>query len=201
MHIVVNANARQKEILLSKGIPGGIKVSWITGGNDIPAADAYIDCSEDVGRFSSIGHKPVFVNVMNSSSRQLASNCIRMNAWPGFLERPLLEIAAVSRNVEAEAILQALDWKYQWVPDEPGFIAARTVAMIINEAYFALGDHVSTKPEIDTAMKLGTNYPMGPFEWAEQIGLKRVFGLLKILEQEDNRYKAAALLESEAGNN
>ncbi len=195
MHIVVNADTDQKKILLSKGISEGIKVSWITGDDDIPLADAYFNCSEDMERFSSITHTPVFVNAVNTSCRQLASNCIRMNAWPGFLERPLLEIAATSRNIAAENILQALGWKYQWVADEPGFIAARIIAMIINEAYFALGDQVSSKREIDIAMKLGTNYPMGPFEWGEQIGLKRVYALLKILEQEDHRYKVAALLE------
>ncbi|NKQ99539.1 3-hydroxyacyl-CoA dehydrogenase, partial len=57
---------------------------------------------------------------------------------------------------------------------------------------------VSSKKEIDTAMKLGTNYPMGPFEWAEKIGLRRIYHLLKTLEKEDKRYKAAGLLEKEA---
>lgn len=47
-------------------------------------------------------------------------------------------------------------------------------------------------------MKLGTNYPMGPFEWAEKIGLRRIYHLLKTLEKEDKRYKAAGLLEKEA---
>ncbi len=47
------------------------------------------------------------------------------------------------------------------------------MAMIINEAWHALAEEVSTKNEIDTAMKLGTNYPYGPFEWAEKIGLGR----------------------------
>jgi 3-hydroxyacyl-CoA dehydrogenase len=45
--------------------------------------------------------------------------------------------------------------------------------MIINEAYFALEDNVSTKAETDIAMKLGTNYPYGPFEWGQLIGLKK----------------------------
>ena len=49
-------------------------------------------------------------------------------------------------------------------PDIPGFISARVVSMIINEAYFALEEEVSSKEEIDTAMKLGTNYPYGPFD-------------------------------------
>jgi len=69
--------------------------------------------------------------------------------------------------------------------------------MIINEAYFALGDKVSTKDEIDTAMKLGTNYPYGPFEWSRKIGLKNVYQLLSVLSKEDHRYIAAPCLEEE----
>ena len=47
------------------------------------------------------------------------------------------------------------------VPDEPGFIAARIIAMIINEAYYAKGEQVSSKADIDIAMKLGTTIPWG----------------------------------------
>ena len=80
------------------------------------------------------------------------------------------------------------------VKDEPGLIAARVLAMIINEAYFALGDNVSTKAEIDTAMKLGTNYPLGPFEWADAIGHANILGLLQQLTATDKRYQPAAML-------
>ncbi|MEP6845805.1 MAG: 3-hydroxyacyl-CoA dehydrogenase family protein, partial [Panacibacter sp.] len=72
---------------------------------------------------------------------------------------------------------------------------------IINEAYFALGDKVSSKQEIDIALKLGTNYPFGPFEWGEKIGLHHIFRLLKTLSFEDDRYIAAPYLEQEATNN
>src|ERR1700710_2457559 len=48
----------------------------------------------------------------------------------------------------------------------------RVVAMIINEAYYALDAGVSSKESIDLAMKLGTGYPYGPFEWADRIGLR-----------------------------
>ena len=54
--------------------------------------------------------------------------------------------------------------------------------MIINEAFIALREGVSTKEEINTAMKLGTNYPYGPFEWAGKIGIERVNALLDKLD-------------------
>ena len=56
----------------------------------------------------------------------------------------------------------------------PGFITARVIAMIINEAFFALQENVSSKEEIDTAMRLGTNYPYGPFEWTKLIGIDKI---------------------------
>ena len=59
-----------------------------------------------------------------------------------------------------------------FVKDEPGFVSARIVAMMINEAYFTWEAGTSTKEEIDIAMKLGTGYPYGPFEWGEKIGLR-----------------------------
>ena len=66
--------------------------------------------------------------------------------------------------------------------------------MIINEAFFALEQSVSTQPDIDIALKLGTNYPMGPFEWAEKIGLQRVNELLEKLTLQSDIYKPSALL-------
>jgi 3-hydroxybutyryl-CoA dehydrogenase len=76
-------------------------------------------------------------------------------------------------------------------------IAARVISMIINEAYFALGDKISTKEQIDIAMKLGTNYPYGPFEWSEKIGLQKIYALLKKLREKERRYDIAPLLDEE----
>jgi 3-hydroxybutyryl-CoA dehydrogenase len=70
--------------------------------------------------------------------------------------------------------------------------------MIINEAYFALEDGVSSKEEIDIAMQLGTNYPYGPFTWGRIIGLKNIYDLLLKMAEINSRYKPSALLEKEA---
>ena len=82
-----------------------------------------------------------------------------------------------------------------FVKDEPGLVAARVISMIINEAFFALGENVSSKEEIDLAMKLGTNYPKGPFEWAEKIGMDNIYSLLKKLSEKEERYVPAPALE------
>jgi 3-hydroxybutyryl-CoA dehydrogenase len=57
---------------------------------------------------------------------------------------------------------------------------------------------VSSREEIDTAMKLGTNYPYGPFEWTRKIGPQQVAGLLELLSVDQSRYKPAASLKKEA---
>ena len=80
-----------------------------------------------------------------------------------------------------------------------GMITARVLATIINEAYYTLGAQVSTREEIDIAMKLGTGYPYGPFEWSEKIGLKRIYELLVELSKVDERYTPAPLLKAEVG--
>lgn len=58
------------------------------------------------------------------------------------------------------------------------YILARILAAILNEAAMALDEAVATRDDIDTAMKLGTNYPKGPLAWSEEIGPRTVRGLL-----------------------
>lgn len=146
--------------------------------------------------------KPVFINSVTTTLQELNApeNVFRLNGWQTFLQRPVWEIAGVI-NDDCKAVAQKLNKKIQPVKDEPGFISARIVAMIINEAYFALGDEVSSTVEIDTAMKLGTNYPYGPFEWAQKIGLNNIVILLQKLSLLDKRYQPAPMLLKAIQNN
>jgi 3-hydroxybutyryl-CoA dehydrogenase len=75
-------------------------------------------------------------------------------------------------------------------------IAARVLATIVNEAASAVADAVATPAAIDTAMRLGTNYPSGPLEWGERIGLDHVLHTLDALNAAvpDGRYRAVPLL-------
>jgi len=81
--------------------------------------------------------------------------------------------------------------KYIAVKDQVGFVTPRVVCMIINEAYDALKNGVASKPDIELSMKLGTNYPFGPFEWSERIGVDNVRKLLASIEKAtgDVRYR------------
>ncbi|MCU0380158.1 MAG: 3-hydroxyacyl-CoA dehydrogenase family protein [Chitinophagaceae bacterium] len=136
----------------------------------------------------------VFINDVTGSLAAYGtpSSIVRMNGWPGFTGGPLLELSGKEKVREkADAFLDELSWAREWVPDIPGLLRPRVLAMIINEACFALAEAVSSREEIDTAMKLGTNYPFGPFEWAARIGPERIHNLLEVLSRDDERYKPA----------
>ena len=142
--------------------------------------------------------KPVFINsvVQTLADIHAPEHVLRINGWPTFLSRTVWEITGqVNENVDL--VFQSLNIKINLVKDEPGFITARIIAMIVNEAYFAVEDDVSSKDEIDIAMRLGTNYPFGPFEWAKLIGTNNILALLQKLNTTDNRYLPSKLLIKE----
>ncbi len=82
------------------------------------------------------------------------------------------------------------------VNDAIAGVFPRTLAMIINEAAFAVQESVATAADIDTAMKLGTNYPKGPLAWCDEIGAEAIVAILDALAGEygSERYRVAALL-------
>ena len=170
-------------------------IEWIRAINfenfiSINNADAYFNLMPDAFRHNyATFSKPVFINSVVHSLAQIQKNekTIRINAWPGFVEKNLWEIAG-NVNSEIATILKTIGKNYIAVDDVPGFVSARVIAMIINEAYFAKEDNVSTEAEIDIAMKLGTNYPYGPFEWASIIGKENVIALLNAMALEDDKY-------------
>jgi 3-hydroxybutyryl-CoA dehydrogenase len=203
MRIAICASDTQKNEILSKGINEGIEVMWFSNLHENINADVCFDLlfnETDLSKNNFIPGAPVFANAVMTSASELPSNYIRINAWNGFLKREFIEIATANENIKepAVSILNTLGWKFVWAPDVPGMIAARIISMIINEAYFALGDKISTKEQIDIAMKLGTNYPHGPFEWSEKIGLQKIYALLTKLNENERRYDIAPLLNEEA---
>jgi 3-hydroxybutyryl-CoA dehydrogenase len=78
------------------------------------------------------------------------------------------------------------------------YVFARILVAIINEAAWALNDNVASAADINTALKLGTNYPKGPLEWAEEIGYGPCGALLDALNAgvADNRFAAAEILKT-----
>ncbi|BDG46864.1 MULTISPECIES: 3-hydroxyacyl-CoA dehydrogenase [Parageobacillus] len=82
------------------------------------------------------------------------------------------------------------------VNEFPGFVTSRISALVGNEAFYMLQEGVGTPEEIDKAIKLGLNYPMGPFELADLVGLDTRLNNLKYLyEKLGEKYRPAPLLE------
>ncbi|MFF8834054.1 3-hydroxyacyl-CoA dehydrogenase [Streptomyces sp. NPDC015130] len=84
---------------------------------------------------------------------------------------------------EAVGLFQALGKQVSVIGDVPGMIVARTVAMLADLAADAVDRGVATAEDVDTAMRLGVNYPAGPLEWAEKLGPQRVCDLLRALHE------------------
>lgn len=81
--------------------------------------------------------------------------------------------------------------------DRAGLIHLRIISLIINEAYLVWQEGTSNEADIDTAMKLGTNYPYGPIEWSKRIGLDLIYNLLSKMNDEfkEDRYRITPLLK------
>jgi 3-hydroxybutyryl-CoA dehydrogenase len=154
--------------------------------------------AERIRQLSRLLPAPVLVNAVVPTLREIGQPFVRINAWPGFLEKNIHELVAPDDATlhKVEDVYSRLGRSCRFVPDIPGMISARVLATLINEAYFTLQEEVSTKKEIDIAMRLGTNYPLGPFEWSERIGLENIGQLLSLLSVTEDRYAPAAALKN-----
>ncbi|MEU6588639.1 3-hydroxyacyl-CoA dehydrogenase [Streptomyces sp. NPDC046881] len=95
---------------------------------------------------------------------------------------------------EAVGLFQALGKKVSVIGDVPGMIVARTVARIVDLAYDAVAKGVATEEDVDTAMRLGVNYPLGPFEWNRRLGRLWAHDLLEELNLRDPSGRCAPSL-------
>ncbi len=121
------------------------------------------------------------------------------NLLPGFMAMPRLEVATLAGNEQLDPLMRDLGRAYSIIKPATGMVTPRVVCMIINEAYFTAGENTASREDIDTSMKLGTNYPFGPFEWCEKIGIRNVYEILRALHAEtgNERYLIGPLLQAE----
>jgi 3-hydroxybutyryl-CoA dehydrogenase len=204
MRLVVLADEVLKEELLSNGKTSDAEIKWVDHVEEFAQqenVDGFIDLLFDTTKkrieLLEDLSKPVIVNSVVDTLEEINATFVRINAWPGFLKRPLVEASCNTKPLKEKSgeIFDCLNKKMEWVPDVPGFITARVIAMIVNEAWFALEEGISTKEDIDIAMRLGTNYPYGPFEWGNQIGLENVYALLGKLSKISKRYRPSELMK------
>ncbi|MDP1530584.1 3-hydroxyacyl-CoA dehydrogenase PaaH [Rhodoferax sp.] len=97
----------------------------------------------------------------------------------------------------AIGLLQAAGFAVSQLQDIPGLIVMRTVTMLANEASDAVNQGVCDAAAVDTAMRLGVNYPCGPLAWANHVGLAQVSTVLGHLAQTygEDRYRTSPLIQ------
>lgn len=158
--------------------------------------------------YENLKKTPVFVCAVKKNLAQLVSaqNTIihfplfGINCIETFINRSLVEVSIFNEKdlPILSNTLNGLNWDYKMVYDRVGMVTPRVIFMIINEACFTLQEGTAKMKDIDISMKLGTNYPFGPFEWADKIGIKNVYEVLDSLYQDthDERYKICPLLKN-----
>lgn len=139
---------------------------------------------------------------------QHSQRLIGIGALPSLLEGSLIEFALSSMTNEntiarAKGFAATLEKEAAIVHDSIGLVMPRILCMLANETYFAMMEGAANSDDIDTAMKLGTNYPHGPVEWAFKIGIKQIHAVLSALHEHfgEDRYRIAPLLRQVAFGN
>src|SRR5688572_7316930 len=134
MIVAVLADDILKQELLAKGFADGVDVQWADSlrALTMTEADLYIDLlfemdNERSERLKQLLPKPVLVNAVAFSTKTIGHHFIRINAWAGFLQRTLTELALPASIDEKTIapIFQQLNWQYRIVHDIPGMITAR----------------------------------------------------------------------------
>jgi 3-hydroxybutyryl-CoA dehydrogenase len=191
--ILTNEVLKQELLATANATPN---ITWLEDISQVGQhkhADAVIDLlfnKDHLPLLESLLPKTVIINSVIDTLAETNESFVRINAWPTFLQSATVEACALQqeRKNAAESIFFLFNKNIEWLADEAGFVTPRVISMIINEAFIALHEGVSTKEDIDIAMKLGTNYPYGPFEWTEKIGIDNIKNLLQKLSRQQPRY-------------
>lgn len=98
-------------------------------------------------------------------------------------------------SATTEAVGRRMGKETVFVRESPGFVTSRMNALIGNEAFYMLQEGVASAEDIDKAIKLGLNHPMGPFEMADLVGLDTRLSILQYLHQTlGEKYRPCPLL-------
>ncbi len=154
--------------------------------------------------------KPNTILTSNTSSisiTRLASRTDRPEKFMGFHFMnpvPVMQLVELIRGIATDeptyraclTVVQKLGKTAASAEDFPAFIVNRILMPMINEAVYTLYEGVGSVQSIDSAMKLGTNHPMGPFELADFIGLDTCLAIMNVLHEglADTKYRPCPLL-------
>jgi 3-hydroxybutyryl-CoA dehydrogenase len=153
--------------------------------------------------------KPDAILASNTSSLSItemasitfrAEKCIGMHFFNPVPKMKLLEIVRALETSEAtlRACLEVgrrMGKEVVVIRESPGFVTSRINAMIGNEAFYMLQEGIATAEDIDKALKLGLNHPMGPFELVDLVGLDIRLNILEYLHKTlGEKYRPCPLL-------
>jgi 3-hydroxybutyryl-CoA dehydrogenase len=153
--------------------------------------------------------RPATILASNTSSLSIteiasvtyrAKKCLGMHFFNPVHKMKLLEIVRALETDDdtlatAVAVGQRMKKEVVVIRESPGFITSRINAMIGNEAFYMLQEGIASPQDIDKALKLGLNHPMGPFELVDVVGLDTRLHILEYLHKSlGEKYRPAPLL-------
>jgi 3-hydroxybutyryl-CoA dehydrogenase len=151
---------------------------------------------------------PIFSSTLYCTATEVASWLFYPERLVGFSPLCLPEIACLEIAPPLQVKDQerwerhSLFWnklgkRIEIVGDAPALVFPRVLALMVNEATLAWTEQVAELEEIDFAMKSGTGFPYGPFEWADRIGIEQIVAILSGLYREygEERYRPAPYLK------
>jgi len=176
----------------------------------VEAATENLDLKLDIFRQIDAAARPDAVIASNTSSisiTRLAAATGRPDRVIGmhfFNPVPLMQLVELIRGLQTsedtysatEALARSLGKTPVKIRNSPGFVVNRMLCPMINEAIFAFSEGLATAAEIDEAMKLGLNHPIGPLALADLIGLDVELAVMNVLYEgfKDPKYRPAPLL-------
>ena len=203
-------SADERDAALGR-IKTGLDLAAGTGADlFIEAAPESLDIKRDLFERASVLLRPDALIASNTSSLSITTLAACVTHPDRFVGIHFFNPVAVMALVEvvrgtatsddtvatAREFCEALGKTPITVKDSPGFVVNRILFPMINEAAQALAEGVASAADIDTGLKLGANFPMGPLALADLVGLDTSKAILETLERElgDSKYHPCALL-------
>ena len=179
-----------------------------TAGTVVEFVEGSLAGKREVVEALGMGHAPLILSsALRAGPTEVgswlmdAAPVVGLSGLPPFSARKRVELqrgldTSHDAWTAAGELMRGCGFEVEEIGDHPGGVQLRLVCGIINEAVSLLGEQGAQAGDIDTAMKLGVNYPEGPLAWADRIGLDRVLAVLDGLEREyrEDRYRSVPLL-------
>jgi len=206
-----NLTEAEKKVILSR-------ISWVTQFDCASECDLAIETvQEDFELKREIVQEldqrlspehPIVINTSTLSITELATTCRNPERVLGMhflypvpttrvvevVRGQLTKDSVYERAIEFARLLEKVPIK---VFEMPGFVTTRVVLPLVNEAMHVVMEGVATAAEVDLALKLGYEFRTGPLEWADRVGLDRIFNWMQHMFKEtgEARFRACPLLK------